>query len=136
MRPLRQLLWIDCGAALLAGVTVLSLSAWLGRLYALPQGLLVAMGVANLAYGAFSFSLARRARRPRSLIVALVAANASWAALCGLAAVRLAGVASSFGLAHLIGEGLFVGGLAALEWHRRAHLLTAHPAEVVHGVGR
>ena len=125
MLLLRKLLWIDCGAALLAGLAVLSLSAWLGRIYALPRGLLVAMGVANLAYSAFSFSLARRARRPRSLIVVLVVANASWAALCGIAAVRLAGVASAFGLAHLIGEGLFVGGLAALEWRERTELATA-----------
>jgi hypothetical protein len=122
---LRKLLWVDCGAALLAGLAVLSLSGWLARLYTLPRGLLVAMGVANLAYGAFSFSLARRSRRPPPLIVLLVVANATWAALCGIAAVRLAGVASAFGLAHLIGEGLFVGGLAGLEWRRRERLLTA-----------
>ena len=121
----RKLLWIDCGAALLAGLAVLSLSTWLGSLYALPRELLVAMGMVNLAYGAFSFSLARRARRPRSLIVLLVVANATWAVLCGIAAVRLAGVASAFGMVHLIGEGLFVGGLAALEWRHRAELLTA-----------
>jgi hypothetical protein len=125
MLLLRKLLWVDCGAALLAGLAVLSLSAWLGRLYALPRELLVAMGMVNLAYGAFSFSLARRAHRPRPLIVLLVVANATWAVLCGIAAVRLAGVASGFGLAHLIGEGLFVGGLAALEWRRRAELVTA-----------
>ena len=125
MLLLRKLLWVDCGAALLAGLAVLSLSAWLDRLYALPRELLVAMGMVNLAYGAFSFSLARRAHRPRPLIVLLVVANATWAVLCGIAAVRLAGVASGFGLAHLIGEGLFVGGLAALEWRQRAELVTA-----------
>lgn len=113
---LRKLLWVDCCAAFLAGVAVLSLSGWLSHLYALPQGLLVGMGVANLGYGAFSFSLARRARRPRFLIVLLVVANATWAGLCGLAAVLLAATASAFGLAHLVGEGLFVGGLARLEW--------------------
>jgi hypothetical protein len=125
---LRKLLWVDCGAALLAGAAVLSLSGWLSQLYALPQGLLVGMGVANLGYGTFSFSLARRARRPRPLIVLLVVANATWAVLCGLAAVLLAGTASAFGLAHLIGEGLFVGGLAGLEWRRRERLLVAHGA--------
>jgi hypothetical protein len=104
---------------------MLSLSAWLSQLYGLPRGLLVAMGVANLGYGAFSFSLARRARRPRSLIVLLVVANATWAGLCGLAAVRFAGPASAFGLAHLVGEGLFVGGLAGLEWRQRTRLLVA-----------
>ena len=122
---MRDLLWVDCGAALLAGVAVLLLSSWLSQLYAMPRELLVGMGVADLAYGTYSLSLARRARRPRSLLVLLVVANATWAALCGLAAVRLAGTASAFGLAHLVGEGLFVGGLAALEWRRRERLLTA-----------
>lgn len=122
---LRNVLWIDCGAALLAGATVLVLFAWLAELYALPRHMLVGMGVANLAYGTFSWSLARRARRPRALLVLLVAANATWAALCVLAAVRLAGTASGFGLAHLVGEGLFVGTLAALEWRQREQLRDA-----------
>ena len=121
----RVLLWVDCGAALLAGALVLPLSGWLSRLYALPQAFLAVIGVVNVLYGSFSFSLARRARRPRALIVALALANATWAALCFLAAARLAHTASAFGLAHLIGEGLFVGGLAALEWRERERLLVA-----------
>jgi hypothetical protein len=125
MRLLRHLLWIDSGAGLLAGVVMLALSGWLSELYALPRPLLVAMGVANLAYGTYSGTLARRARRPRGLLVLLVAANATWAVLCMLAAVRLADTASAFGLAHLVGEGLFVGGLAALEWRERERLLYA-----------
>jgi len=118
--PLRTLLWIDCGAALLAGVVVSLLSRWLSDLYDIHRGLIVAMGLANLAYGTFSLSLARRASRPRSLIVLLVAANAAWAGVCVLAAVLFARTASAFGLAHLVGEGLFVGGLAWLEWNRTA----------------
>jgi hypothetical protein len=119
---LRKLLWVDSVAGLVVGVAVLCLSAFLGELYALPRELLVASGVANLAYGTFSFTLARRARRPRPLIVLLVAANATWAALCAVAAVLLAGTASAFGLAHIVGEGLFVGALAALEWNQRERL--------------
>jgi hypothetical protein len=120
-----RLLWIDSGAACLAGLTVLSLSGWLSRLHALPRGLLIAMGAANLAYAAYSGSLAIRARRPRLAIVALVVANALWAVLCAVLAVRFAATASGFGLAHLIGEGLFVGGLAGLEWSQRERLATA-----------
>ena len=104
---------------------MLSLSSWLSDLYALPRVLLIGIGVVNLCYGAFSFSLARRARRPRPLIVLLVVANATWAVLCVLAAVLLAGQASAFGMAQLVGEGLFVGGLAALEWSQRERLLSA-----------
>ena len=122
---LRHLLWIDSGAALLAGVGVLALSSWLSDLYALPRPLLMAMGVANLAYGTYSGALAGRSRRPYGLLVVLVAGNATWAGLCGLAAVRYAGTASGFGLAHLIGEGLFVSGLAVLEWRARERLLVA-----------
>ena len=116
---------MDCGAAAVAGTAMLTLSGWLAGLYDLPRALLVGMGLANLAYGAFSFSLARRARRPMPLLVLLVAANAAWAALCGLLAVRYAATASAFGLAHLLGEGLFVGALAALEWSRREQLRVA-----------
>ena len=122
MRWRRHLLWIDCGAALTAGAAVLALSDRLAALYAMPHAVVVGMGLANLAFGAFSGSLARRARRPPALIVVLVAANATWAALCATAALALSGSASGFGLAHLVGEGLFVGGLARLEWSARAQL--------------
>lgn len=101
------------------------LSPLLSTVYALPRSLLVAMGVANLAYGTYSAVLASRARRPYRHVVLLVAANAAWAVLCALAAIRFWGTASAFGLAHLAGEGLLVGGLAAVEWRVRARLLGA-----------
>jgi hypothetical protein len=116
--PLRKVLWVDCTAALLAGSVVLSLSARLADLYAMPRELVVGMGVANVCYGTFSLSLAARSHPPSSLVVLLVAANATWAALCAVAAFVLWGTASSLGLAHLVGEGLFVGGLARWEWTR------------------
>ncbi len=116
---LRKLLWLDCTAAFLAGAVVLALSGWLSQLYALPHAFVITLALVNLGYGTFSFSLARRQQPPRRLIVALVVANAMWAVLCGIAALWLVGTASMFGLAHLVGEGLFVGGLAALEWRHR-----------------
>lgn len=119
---MRRLLWIDSSAGLLAGATVLALSGWLSDLYALPRTLLVTMGIANLAYGTYSGTLARRARRPYAMLVALIVANAAWAVLCALAAVRFRATASVFGLTHLIGESVFVGGLAALEWRARETL--------------
>ena len=119
---LRNLLWVDCGAAFLAGAAVLALSGWLSSLYALPQAFVIGLGVVNLVYGTFSCALALRAQRPKALIVLLVVANATWAVLCGAAAVVLAGTASAFGLAHLIVEGVFVGVLAGLEWRQREQL--------------
>jgi hypothetical protein len=118
----RNLLWVDCAGGLVAGLVVLSLSTWLAELYALPRALVVGIGLANVCYGTFSLSLAARSHRPPSLIVLLVAANATWAALCATGALVLWDTASGFGLAHLLGEGFFVGGLARLEWSARAGL--------------
>jgi hypothetical protein len=118
----RNLLWIDCGAAVLAGTAVLCLLPWLSRLYGLPPGLLQATGIANLLYGGYSLSLALRRRRPGVWIAVLVAANALWALACLAMAVQFAGSATGFGLAHLVGEALFVGGLAACEWRWRGRL--------------
>lgn len=130
MRVLRNLLWIDCSGALLAAAVMVACSGWLSRLYLLPAELLVGMGAVNAAYGTFSLSLALRNPRPRSLLLLLVIANASWAGLCGIAAVVAATSASAFGVAHLVFEGLYVGGLAVLEWSNREVLLD--PTTVVH----
>ena len=121
----RDLLWIDCTAGLVAGIAMLALAAWLARWYALPRALLLGMGIANLAYAACSFTLARRARRPPRLVAALAAANGMWAVLCLVAAVRFAGSATGLGLMHLVVEAMFVGGLGALEWARRERLVVA-----------
>jgi hypothetical protein len=115
-------LWIDCAGGLIVGLAVLLLNTFLSDLYALPGVVVVIMGVANLAYGCYSLSLACRAERPRSLLVALVVANATWAAVCLIAATWFAGTATVFGLAHLVGEGVWVGGLAAVEWQQREQL--------------
>ncbi len=125
MRVLRHLLWIDCGAGALVGVVVLSLSGWLSVLHGLPRGVLVFTGAANLAYATYSFSLAVRDRPPRGLLYTLVAANAAWAVVCVALAAAFDGTATVFGLGHLVGEGAFVGGLAASEWAQRERLLAA-----------
>ncbi len=118
----RKLLWVDCIAAAMAGVLMLSLSGWLSRLYALPRSLLLVVAGVNLMYGAYSFSLARQARRKPALIKLLVFGNATWSVVClGLAALFWR-EASSFGLAQLVGEAIFVGALAAMEWMQRHEL--------------
>ncbi len=116
MRTAKSLLWIDCSGGLIVGALVLAFSPWLSTLYALPVGFVIVMGAANLAYGGYSFSLARRAVRPRALLLLLVAANITWAVLCVLATALLAQEASPFGLAHLVLEGVYVGCLGLLEW--------------------
>ena len=126
-RPvIANLLWIDSGAAALAGSLCLLLSERLSVLHALPQELLQLIGVVNLLYAAYSFSLAIRARRPRWLITLLVLANSAWALVCLGMAASFAGTASVFGIAQLLGEAVFVAGLAGLEWKWRGRLLRAH----------
>jgi hypothetical protein len=121
----RKLLWVDCTAAALAGAAVLAFSGWLSRLYALPRDLLLLIGAVNLLYGCYSFSLALRPRRPKPLLNVLVFANLAWAAVCLVLAAVFWQPATPFGLAQLIGEAVFVGGLAGLEWRNRDQLLTA-----------
>jgi hypothetical protein len=81
MLAMKNLPWVDCSTAALAGVAVLLLGEWLSGLHALPRGLLLFTGVANLLYASYSFTLsftlATRSRRRRGLVTLLVAANLS-----------------------------------------------------------
>ena len=123
MRAARHLLWVDCAAAATAAVLVLSLGPWLSEIYRLPRGLLLFIGVTNLLYASYSFTLALRDKRPRLLLYGLVAGNALWAGACVVMAVQFAGAASLFAQVHLVGEALFVAGLAACEWRWREQIL-------------
>ncbi len=121
----RRLLWIDCTAAAVAGLIVLFISGWLSGWYGLPQELLIFIGAANVVYASYSCSLSMRSRRPQEIILFLVAANLLWSLFCVMLALIHMDTATIFGLAHLLGEALFVGGLAGLEWRWRELLLTA-----------
>lgn len=119
----RNLLWVDSRAALLAGVLTLLLASWLAPWYGLPTALLQLIAAANLAYGGFSsWLLARPRPRPAVLIHTLVVANAAWALACLLIAGWMFASISAFGLAHLLLEAGFVGGLAVQEWRQRVQL--------------
>lgn len=120
------LLWLDCTAGGAVGLLVLLLHDLLTAWYGLPASVVTTIGVANLAYATFSFSLARRAQRPLPLLLVLIAANAVWAGVCAAAAVYFASSASWLGLGHLVAEGLVVGGLAMLEWQAREQLTKGH----------
>lgn len=120
-----DLIWVDGWGGAVVGVLVLALHTWLVDFYRLPRDLIILMGVANLAYGAYSLSLARRRRRPMAMILFLIFANSAWAVMCFWWTSQYWQTASFFGLLQLLGEGLFVGGLAALEWRWRETLQTA-----------
>jgi len=122
----RHLLWVDGLGAMVAGTTMVVLSSLLSEWYRLPRDLLLLIGWVNLAYASYSLTLARRSRRPQALILLLVLANLTWAVFfCLRWAVVYSETASFFGLAHLVGEALYVGGLGCLEWRWRDVLTTA-----------
>ncbi|OZC02701.1 hypothetical protein [Rubricoccus marinus] len=121
----RHLLWIDCSAGAAVGTLVLILHGWLSNLYALPVGFVLFMGLANVAYACGSFSLAVRRQRHLAGVQALAIANMAWGAFLIGMTVVFAREASAFGLATLVAEAVFVGGLGAVEWRHRHGLLTA-----------
>lgn len=112
---IRPLLWFDCAAGGVAGVAMLALSGLLAPLFGVPRALLVTTALVNLAYGAFSFSLARQVEAPRRRVSALVIANFAWTAVCVGLAAYFASPGAWLGAGYLFGEGLFVGLLAAAE---------------------
>ena len=112
---IRSLLWFDCSAAGVVGVAMLGLSGLLAPLFDIPRAVLVTTALVNLAYGTFSYSLARQPEPPRRLVRALIVGNFTWTVICiGLAAV-FAGPGSWLGSGYLLAEGLVVGALAAVE---------------------
>lgn len=124
-RILRHLLWVDCIGAGIVGVAVLLLSGWLSDLEGLPQNVILFTGGVNLLYGSFSLALAARKHRPMRLIKALVWANLTWTPVCAGLIVAFWSTITPFGIVHLLGEGIYVGGLAVLEWRHRDLLATA-----------
>lgn len=112
---IRSVLWFDCAAGAIAGVAMLALSGVLAPLFGIPQAVLVTTALVNVAYGTFSFSLARQPEAPRHLVRVLIVANFGWTVVCvGLAAV-LAGPGRWLGAGFILAEGLFVGILATVE---------------------
>lgn len=128
-----KILWVDGLGGLAVGVLMLAMmlsaGGWLSGIYRLPLDLLWIMTAANLIYGTYSTTLAFRARRPMTLILLLVAANAAWAVVCFRWATLHWQTAHVLALVHLVAEGLWVGGLACVEWRWRRELTTACVSE-------
>ena len=117
MKPfnLRPLLWFDCAAAAIGGTAMLALAGLLATLFGLPRVVVVFIGLVNLAYGAFSFSLARQPSPARGRVRALVTANLLWVGVCVVMAIYFAGPESWLGASYMLAEGFFVGLLATVE---------------------
>lgn len=118
----KNILWVDCVGAILTGTLLMILSGWIATLYGLQQWFVISHAFVHLAYGTFSLSLSVRKIRPIRLIKLLVSANGAWALICFFLAVFFMGNVSIFAVAHFFLEGMYVGGLALIEWNRREEL--------------
>lgn len=111
----RRILWFDCTAGAVGGILMLLVSGWLAPRFGLPRHVLVTTALCNLAYAAFSFSLAKSRVPARGLLLTLVVANFAWTFVCIAIALRYASAESVLGVVYIVLEGLVVGALAAVE---------------------
>ncbi len=116
------LLWLDCVGGLLVGALVLCFHSWLSQIEGLPASTVVVMGGANLVYGFFSLFVTTRRVRPARLIQALAVANMFWLVVCVGVVVVWWDVVTLLGVSLIVGEGLYVATLGAVEWLWRDHL--------------
>jgi hypothetical protein len=116
---IQRILWVDCIGAIATGVSMLILSGWLSSLSGFRREFVIGHAFVHLIYGAYSFSLAVRKRRPMWMLLVLIVANAAWGCFCLIFAGTLLGDAPVFAAAQFTLEGLYVGGLALIEWNRR-----------------
>ena len=112
----RRILWLDSLGALVVGVLVLALSAPLAELYVLPRALVVTLGVVSCGSGTLARQASRGMRPARRWVDLLIGANLAWTVVCALLAAAWWSEASAWGLAQLLGEGVYVGGLGLVEW--------------------
>ncbi len=59
----KNILWVDCCAAVSAGLIVLLAAQWLSQMYHLPKNIIIFIGCTNLLYACYSFILANYRRR-------------------------------------------------------------------------
>ena len=121
----RRILWVDALGALGAGTLVLLLHHQVAAWYRMPMAVVTGLALANLGYGSVSFALALTPRwRREPAVWLLIIANCGWLAVCLVLLVRHGAAASGLGVAHLLGEGIYVAALGTVEWRVRRALIT------------
>ena len=118
----QKLLWLDCIGGLVVGAVVLLAAELLSQWDGLPIGVVRFVGFANLAYGSYSIWVATRNPRSISIVKILALANMAWLVVCIAITATYWNEISVFGVIHLIGEGLYVASLGAIEWTWRESL--------------
>ncbi|MDH0032836.1 MULTISPECIES: hypothetical protein [unclassified Acinetobacter] len=122
MNIIKNILWVDCGAAALAGMIVLLAAQWLSSLYHLPKSVIIFIGCVNLLYACYSFLLANYKKRSITLVNILVVANSIWILICLIVLWMFRWEMTIFALMHILGEAIFVCILARLEYLWRVQL--------------
>lgn len=122
----KKVLLIDGGAALIVGVLIILINEKLTLWLALPLELLNFMAIVNLLYSIFSLTLAFFKKPSLILLKVLVAANLFWSFNCMRLALIYDESSNWLGIVYLIGEAIFVGALACLEWRWRRMLVTTN----------
>ncbi|XDD49487.1 hypothetical protein AB3N59_13895 [Leptospira sp. WS92.C1] len=116
----RLILAIDSGAALVAGLLILTIPLPLADWYGLPNDSLTLIGIVNLAYGAFSGSLVGTVilgKLPKRFwIDLLINGNLFWSVVCiGILTMNWSSL-NLLGIVLIAFEGVFVAVLAVFEF--------------------
>jgi len=119
-----RILWVDCLGGLAVGLIVFVFCRLISEWQNLPLKVVLLMGAANLIYGCYSLYVTTRKQRPSGLVKLLSIANMVWLLVCSAIVVMYWSQISLFGMAHVIGEGIYVAGLGFVEWKMKESLAT------------
>ncbi|MFD3466069.1 hypothetical protein ACFWWM_06835 [Streptomyces sp. NPDC058682] len=111
---LRRILALDSVVTTVNGLAYVALSAPLGRLLGVGQGLLLELGILLVAYGAGVGWLASRRQPPVLPVKLVIETNYAWAAL-SLASLVLWFEPTTAGLLWIPAQAVTVGGFAVLQ---------------------
>jgi len=120
---MNKLLWIDCIGGFFVGLLFLYFADFIAAIDNLDKNLIIFLGISNILYALFSFSLVVRQKRPVSLIVTLGSANIFWFFVCSIFAIINWSQISLIGIVHLFGEGFYVAFIGYLELKYRKILI-------------
>ncbi len=112
---IRNLLWIDGMAALVAGLAVLCLRGSLSELFQLPEQILFVQAIITLIYACYSTTLAKNKIYSRKLTRILAIANFSYVVFCLGLFINTFDETTVLGKVYFIMEALFISTLAKLE---------------------
>jgi hypothetical protein len=124
---LQRVLWFDAATCLVTGTVLLTASATVEQLFAIPASLGRALAVVLLAFGAFVAWVGTRRELIRAAVWAIVVVNALWAVESVLALVFGWLQPNALGQWFVIAQALAVAVIAELQFIglRRARIAAA-----------